>query len=656
MNIFFKYWILAPIVLTLVFISSSSLAQDSTAQSEEVMELPPPPPPPLFAEEEAYEGNGKIQEDGRELELLDMDDLRSFAVLEKAAEQNRFIFTGEDHRVETLNTVLETKMMRYLNSRGYNYYFIEAGKATESLVNAFIVKGDTAAERMLRNYFNPNFFRMFSWLKESNEDRPKEKRVHAVGLDIERNVPLALRLLKSMLPEAQTPDSLEMFVESLQILTAIHEAKAGAADKDAPETDEMFDFSQYRYQYNFDDEDDPGKNRYFYFSAYKSVLEMTKEFRRKEQEFKTYLGEGFTAFERMIKELENWEVWINYEKQEMPQSWVYRELYMESNFRKFLKEHPGAKGFGQFGRCHVTRITKVGDCGFAFFSSFNKRLITKIPEIKDSVLSIGVFYAGLERTYEFFDNGNIVDIMNETEEGTATLYMGVDEYADDELRDKFSYVIVAKGENAGTIKKRKGNSKNDDFYTYDDRTGIYFNAYQHLYNLSSLNDKTGASFQTISPWFEFGYHTIIERMFLGFDYAFLPVQNRNSGDTLRQSFKGYHTSYQVGGDLIKNRHFEFIPSIGLGFQQMTYSEEHVLRNGLLSDETRTDYRNPAFVIDLRTQVGWQGEWLSLYVNAGYRLDVSKPEWKLGDDRIKDGPDSRWSGLMLGLGCRLAVPM
>ncbi|MDX5320010.1 MAG: erythromycin esterase family protein, partial [Bacteroidota bacterium] len=173
---------------------------------------------------------------------LESPTLGSFQVLDSIADHNRFIFTGEDHRVEKLNTTLEMKMMQYLSTRGYRYYIMEAGWVSAWMVNRYIVDGDSAAEQILSTYYSRNFFNMFKGMKETNDSLKEGEKIRAVGLDIERDAPLALRSLLLMLPDQQAPDSLEMFVESLKILSNIHIQQAMEYAKNASDDDELFDF------------------------------------------------------------------------------------------------------------------------------------------------------------------------------------------------------------------------------------------------------------------------------------------------------------------------------------------------------------------------------------------------------------------------------
>lgn len=581
---------------------------------------------------------------------LETENLSSFQVLDSIAENNRFIFTGEDHRVEKLNTVLETKMMKYLNTKGYNYYLMEAGWASAWMVNRYILTGDSAAEQILSTYYSRNFFNMFKGLKEHNDTLPEERKIHAVGLDIERDAPLALRTLMLMLPDKQAPDSLEMFVESLKILASIHVQQAIDFRENDSDDGDMFDFGGYEFEFNYDDDVEAPK--YFYFNMVTTIQDLTRRFREKESEFKEYLGPGYTEFERVIKEMENWLIWIGYEQAELPQSWVYREQYMESNFRKFFKDKPEAKGFGQFGRCHITRVTKVGDCGFAFFSSLNKRIITKMPELENQVASIGIFYGGLVSSNRIQDNGNIETLIDQTEKGTATLYMDLQDYGDEMLQTKFSAVIIAKStrdveeidfsefefeEGDWQPKRKKAN------YTVLDA-----NLTLRSIDLTSFNLRTG--FRPEKERLENVEFNIVkfdDRLVLRISGGYFPKMEQ-SNDTTTLTLSGGSFRYGIGYDLMKAKGIDFVPEIGLGYQGLRFRETRKLGPPtLMGTNHSTDMKNPAFIMDARLSVGLAIRPFYFGGFAGYTFDLSKKSWIQAEEPIKDSPKTSFRGVYMG---------
>jgi|GEM_PF-2313360 len=585
---------------------------------------------------------------------METENLSSFQVLDSIADHNRFIFTGEDHRVEKFNTTLEMKMMQYLNTRGYNYYLMEAGWVSAWMVNRYILTGDSAAEQILSTYYSYNFFEMFKGLKMANDSLAPDKKITAVGLDIERDAPLALRSLLLMLPEKPAPDSLEMFVESLKILSAIHIEKAKEYAKNADNSDEIYDFGGFSFEYDMDDiEEEEDAPKYFYFNMIRTIRDLTQRFRSKESEFKDYLGEGYPEFERTIKEMENWLIWIGYEKDELPQSWVFREQYMEGNFRAMFKDKPEAKGFGQFGRCHITRVTKVGDCGFAFFSSLNKRIITKMPELENQLSSIGIFYGGLDGQNKNGDNGNINDLIKLTDKGSANLFMDLNDYGDDMLKTKFSAVIVVKSNRYKEDQGYDGDNTIDWENETDVSFSLDFNYVTRNLDFGSFNQFSQFRLDNPINNFEFGMTVTVDRNVTNLAFGYFPEMQNSIGDSINQTLKGYNFRYTYGKDLLRSKVFEFTPELGIGFMRLKYTEERTSgENTLFGTSYYTEFYNPAFLLDGRINFGVLLGIFEIRAFAGYNFDLSKEAWKQQKNPILDGPKTKYSGFYNGVGISL----
>lgn len=605
--------------------------------------------------EELGEAKEAMMEDAVSYPLnLETEDLATFQILDSIADQNRFIFTGEDHRVEKFNTVLEMKMMQYLNTKGYNYYLMEAGWVSAWMVNKYILEGDSAAEQILSTYYSKNFFALFRGLKETNDKLPIGRKIQAVGLDIERDAPLALRSLLMMLPNKQAPDSLEMFVESLKILSGIHIEQAKEYSENQDNSEDMFDFGGYSF--DFDEEEFEGAEvpKYFYFNMMNTIQDLTQRFRAKEAEFKVYLGDGYPDFERAIKEMENWLIWIEFERNELPQSWVFREQYMEGNFRNMFKDKPEAKGFGQFGRCHITRVTKVGDCGFAFFSSLNKRIITKMPELENQLTSIGIFYGGLDDQNGLKDNGNISDLIDLTENGEVSLFLDLNDYGDEMLRSKFSSVIVVKSNNYSSRTDFEEYEEEED-YKSKPKFGVSFdfNVVQRNLDMKSFNQFTQFNSNGLFTNYEIGTTTMIGQTVGNAAFGFYPAIRKEFGDTAKLGLKGWNFRYTWGRDLLRSRNFDLTPEIGIGYTQFTYTEERTSAGTtLFGTPNYTEFVNPAFLLDARLNAGIILGIFEVRGFVGYNLDVSKKSWKQQDNPIVDGPKTSFSGVYTGFGASL----
>jgi hypothetical protein len=591
-------------------------------------------------------GSGGEDIPGYPLNLRE-DDLSSFEVLDSIADHSRFIFTGEDHRVEKLNTTLELKMMKYLNSRGYRYYLMEAGFASQWLLNRYAVDKDSAAGEVLKNYYSPHFFNMFAGIRKLNDSLPQEQKIHAVALDIERDVPLALRMLWMLLPQQEVSDSMEMFVESLKMFAAIQEARAKDEKENFTGGKDLFDFAEYGDDFPYEGEYVFTEEKYFYFRMVTTVRDLTDRFRKNKEGFEDLLESNYTLFEKVIGELENWLVWINYEQNEMPQSWVYREQYMERNFREFFSGHPEGKGFGQFGRCHITRITKVGDCGFAFFTSLNKRLINKMPELKNKLVSIGIFYPDLEKDRDYKGNKGIESLADRALPGTATLFIDAKELGEQEIAEKFSCIIVVKS----TVRDKRSRTKPGGIREKQVRKGIELIRGGKQFDFSNLNAQLRYDLPSRLDFWQIGLDMRINGGFCT-KSAFTVYSGNTSrlGDSAEISLGGWNYHALYGKDLMKASWLDLVPMLGFGIEQLSYKEtRHDLSSAYFGNAMRTEYRNPAFYFDGRLELNLNIRFFSLKAFGGYALDVSKQKWRQHNRLVSTSPSTSLSGYYFGFG-------
>jgi hypothetical protein len=594
---------------------------------------------------------------GYVLDVEDNEDYSTFQVLDSFVKNKHLVITGEDHRFEKFNTKLELKLAKYLQSQGYRYYLMEAGFASTWMLNRLLM-GDTLIGNAQHNFYTKRFSKLFNGLKDHNATLDSANKIVAVGIDIERNVPLALKMLVSLLPQKPAGDSLGLFIESLKVITAIEEEKIRKArdmerDDDGDESEEPEEEPEEESEYPGDD------NILFYFNMVNTVEGLISEYRDKEKEMNAFLGENQVLFSRVILELERWLVWIGYERKDMPQSWVYREQYMENNLQLFFKENPDARCFGQFGRCHITRVPQMRDCSFAFFNSLTLRVKTSVPQLSDGILSIGIFYPDKEGDSEWRDNGNISELARMGREGAVTLFTELEGYVERQLSDKFNMVMVMRD-------KRYSSDFTGDYQDYVNLPkkksrllqGMNFGVGMKVYDFSELRNTVGQNLSDERLFFEIGFYNHMNKGFCSKSTAFiLPQQEYSAGDTGTIWMSGWGYKGYFGADLVRARSFDLIPSLGFGFEGLTLSYlDKSNKSGLFGENPRTEFKNPAFILDGRLEANLNVKRLGISLFGGYTLDVSKKKWRQAGGLVTTGPNTSLSGYYAGFALALHFSM
>jgi len=575
---------------------------------------------------------------GYALDIKNNKDFSTFNVLDEYIKNKRLIATGEDHTYEEFNTDLELKMFQYANNNGFNTYVIEGGFASAWWLNKYI-EGDSLYVTLQQNYYSKHFLKLFDGLKEINQS--SKTKIKVVGIDIERNTSLILKLMSMLLPDNKpVPDSLSVFAESLKIIAALEEEeiKKGKIARDKEDADSEDDDSEdsEEVMYNFN------------FHLVNTVKGIVKDYRLSPKLTKEYLGNNHELFEKLVFELESWLQWIAYEEEYMTQSWAFRELYMERNLRNLMSDTSN-KCFGQFGRCHISQIPSMRDCSFAFFSSLLTRLISNKPELRSQMLSIGMFYPNKEKKQELLDNGGIQSFFDLTEEGKVTLFTETDSSKESQLSQRFDMIIVNKSdvyEDSLNSKKPKSFHKTTKQKRHE-FTALAFGT--TLFDFNSLESVFGQKTQSIKPHFALVWGSKRNGGFsAATEIGFWLNQHTDLADTGRISITGFNFKFLVGKDLIPHEKVDFIPYLGFGLSNLTLRHrEKGQALGIFNNHKEMIYQNPGLMLEVRIENTYYFGKKNLFhlgYFAGYAYDFSKKHWRTESSLLTKGPETSLSGL------------
>lgn len=594
----------------------------------------------LILKAQSTETDSTIQTEpiGYALDIKNNKDFSTFSILDEYIKNKRLIATGEDHSYEEFNTDLELKMFQYLNKNGFNTYVIEGGFASAWWLNKYI-EGDSLYVALQQNYYSKHFLKLFDGLREINQS--SKTKIKVVGIDIERNTSLILKLMSMLLPDNKpVPDSLSVFAESLKIIAALEEEeiRKGKIARDKEDDDDEDN--------DYEDDDEVSYN--FNFHLVNTVRGIVNDYRLNPKLSKEFLGDNHELFEKLVFELDSWLQWISYEEEYMTQSWAFRELYMERNLRNLMSD-TSIKCFGQFGRCHISQIPSMRDCSFAFFSSLLSRLISNKPELKSEMLSIGMFYPNKEQKQELLDNGGIQSFIELTEEGKITLFTETDSTKESQLSQRFDMIIVNKSdtdEDSPKINKTKSQLKK----TKEKRkeyTGIAFGT--TMFDFSSLESVLGQKTQRIKP------HLVLvwgSRLNGGFsatsEVGFWFNQHTDLADTGRISITGFNFKFLFGKDLIPHNKVDFIPYLGFGISNLTLRHrEKGQALGLFNNDKELIYQNPGLMLEARIENTYYFGRRNLFhlgYFVGYAYDFSKKHWRTENNLLTRGTETSLSGL------------
>lgn len=128
------------------------------------------------------------------------------------ADDYRFFFAGEIHQ-QTMIYPAKKMMLQYLHeNQGVNYLLMEEGMGAGLLIDHYIQTGDEeilnfALECKKGLHTDAELERdLWQWLYEYNSQQPEDKKIHAIGIDIEFNTVATLKGLTLLI---QNPEQVE---------------------------------------------------------------------------------------------------------------------------------------------------------------------------------------------------------------------------------------------------------------------------------------------------------------------------------------------------------------------------------------------------------------------------------------------------------------
>lgn len=128
------------------------------------------------------------------------------------ADNYRFFFAGEIHW-QTMIYPAKKMMLQYLHeNQGVNYLLMEEGMGAGLLIDHYIQTGDEeilnfALECKKGLHTDAELERdLWQWLYEYNSQQPEDKKIHAIGIDIEFNTVATLKGLTLLI---QNPEQVE---------------------------------------------------------------------------------------------------------------------------------------------------------------------------------------------------------------------------------------------------------------------------------------------------------------------------------------------------------------------------------------------------------------------------------------------------------------
>lgn len=549
--------------------------------------------------------------DGKGLESLDLD-----------LDQFNVYLAGENHGYRYANTKMQLELLKYLNkTQGVRALLMEFGYSRGFMVDQYI---NNIADSNLLSVFEIYSFKEYSYfyqeLRKYNLQQQPSNRIHVYGIDVERFYALSLHLLMKQFKTIIPHDSIALHFEALRGLAS---------------------YKQHKYVKN------QAKSRAISYNtnsfyAKATIIDVLKNMDDFPQYWEAMLKGDKQVYLRIVQELKDYITYRSYENQ--TQQYVYRERYMYSNFKKFHKEHPGVKAFGQFGRCHVSSSRIDEACNWYSFDALATRINSDTSSwLNGRVCSLPYFYKD-DKTFEssIKDNGKIADILNKSLEMDTFVLIKVlnDSNLFGNYYKWYNYIISINKtteldrkdftEEIDTIEEAK-ESDNDFFAIF---AGYRYSQFDGAQLIAFLTQKSYTGFNASMPSIYFGMGNLSLQSWT-LDYAggiYLKQDIYSNTDTSNLNFKGGYFLSNVGYNVLKSKYIFLRPMFGIGVNSftMTIEQEGSKQNPRLNyfgAPLREEFSTTQFIMDGGLEMIFRIKVIGLGLKYGYQYAIGNSKWK-----------------------------
>ncbi|MCB9244866.1 MAG: erythromycin esterase family protein [Flavobacteriales bacterium] len=570
------------------------------------------------------------------------DTLLGLDLLDESVRNYRVFITGENHSYLESNSQLWVKQIKYLYQHaGVRNVMIEYGYASGWLIDQYINTGDSMLYEVLKAYSFGEYTRAYEALRKFNKALKPEDRIHVVGIDLERGVYSATKVLSLQLPKVgEAHDSIALDVESLKSLVKY--------------TDKAVDGKNDDY------------DRFNSYSAINTLERIRKNFDAHPMLWRDYLGEAYPVFAKILKGFADMQTWKTYENDNSTHQFVYREKYMYNRFREEFLSRNG-NFFGQFGRCHSAKSAQEQtSCNWYEFRS----LASRIEESQElglgkQVMTFGILYS--DDTYEedvWASIQSSIDSLFETIPSNRVMLYDLpgDSNLYSVLQDYFDYIYLNTTTPSKTYPYRFVSEEDTNSIEPEREPRNKFLAYAGALNLdlgklnNYLNLATAFKDQLTMIGVEIvttneRYDIIQSNLSIG---SILKQQRNIDNALLDRSYK-----YELGGFFFNNftafnltpgsTLLDLMPGFGFGFSQLRLrivehdnSRDLKPEEGFLGYEKVSEYVNPAFNFSLSGEIDLNLKNFTFGTTGGYQFDLSKKRW-IANELLREGPETSLQG-------------
>lgn len=557
-------------------------------------------------------------EDGIEVEeeievIEDQKGIMNLSVLDPFLKEYNVFLNGENHTWYDDNGVIKLEMLKYLNKKaGVTRYFMEFGPTTGWIINEYVLDKDTGLSVIMNMLPNGSYKKLFNGIRDYNRTLPDSLKIGVLGVDAQKLASMLilyvdyLRRGKDIL---KAQDSIQLSLEALHY-------DVGAISHFEP------DFENQKTYYN--------RQRYRYDNKkMETIINFQNNYNRFTAAYNEFFGADSVQLKAVMQTLEDYRDYEEFSDNSKPYLDIFREREMIRRMKDDRKLFPTAKYFGQFGKCHISKVYAEELCQRYNFTCFADRLDS---DTLFKVLRLGITYK-IDGDAEYMSDTMQTQFNEFEAEGLDSIKI-VKYESDDSLRSEPDFVIFNPQSENSAIAKEESEEKKK--ITWVDAWMLHYN-FNFEYGQTYLDQKDAFVFD-LSPTekidfssdittFGFSYKYIADQVFyFNWDYRGRSMEKLNVNDSLELSFNSIQSGFTFGYEFFPTSLVNLSPYAGMGFGTSSLTFDYANEGNFLIGSNDFVVANDMVLLDAGLDFDITLGFFNFGGRGGYQFDFSKKEW------------------------------
>lgn len=559
--------------------------------------------------EEVSDGEG-VDEDV----IKDQKGVMNLNILDSILPDYNVYLNGENHTWYDDNGVVKFEMLKYLNEKaGVTRYFMEFGPTTGWIINEYVMDKDTALGVIFNMLPNGSYKTLFENIRDHNRTLPDSLKIGVIGVDAQKLASMLilyvdyLRRGKDVLT---AHDSIQLSLEALHY-------DVGNINHFEP------NFDNQRTYYN--------RQRYKYDNKkMETIINFQTNYNRFKSAYNSFFGADSVKLKEVMATLEDYRDYEDYTDNSKPYLDIFREREMIRRMKNDKLIYPNAKYFGQFGKCHISKVYAEELCQRYNFTCFADRMDN---DSMFDVLKLGITYK-VDGDAEYMSDTMQAQFNAFNKEGLDSIKI-VKYESVDSLRSEPDFVLF----NPQVDFSKKSTKKSDDKkkkITWVDSWMLHYNfnfEYGNIYL-----DQTDAFSFDLSPTEKldipsdittigFSYKYIADEVFyFNVDYRGRMLDKFNVNDSLEVAFRSFQSSFTFGYEFFPTSLINLSPYGGLGFGSSSLAFDYDNETDFVIGSNDFVVTNDIYLLDAGLDLDFTLGFFNFGARGGYQFDISKKEW------------------------------